>query len=97
MGSRAGCAVNHAKGKQPTLAVPTMDYLARLLDWLVRMLCAQLGRRISGSCVVSVLVAFFYLPSRPVGGFGIMLPIPAAFDSVFTVRVACSMPRVVWH
>ena len=25
------------------------------------MLCAQLGRRISGSCVVSVLVAFFYL------------------------------------
>jgi hypothetical protein len=60
------------------------------------MLCAQLGR-ISGSCVVSVLVAFFYLPSRPVGGFGIMLPIPAAFDSVFTVRVACSMPRVVWH
>ncbi len=71
MGSRAGCAVNDAKGKQPTLALPTMEYLARLLDWLDRMLCAQLGR--------------------------IMNPNTAAFDSVFTVRVACSMPRVVWH
>ena len=57
------------------------------------MLCAQLGR-ISGSSVVSVLVAFFYLPSRPVGGFSIMHPNTVAFDRAITFRVACSMTRV---
>ena len=72
------------------LANHTIDKISR------RVLRAQLGR-ISCSYTVSVLVAIFYLPSRPVGGFSIMLPITAAFDSVFTVRVACSMPRVFRH